>query len=203
MKYLFSLLVILSLALGTSAFAQSQDSVQVDITKLTPAQLQVWQQLKQQQASAQSVAASLENLTPDKIDKYAAIGKAFGSAFKECWSTVSTDAERFAQSPAGKWAMVLVSWKIMGEDAVNLTRTVVQWIIGGTLLLVGIPFWIWLVRRNCVQRPIATIERTGFLGLNKKVVYRDQNPLHEEWTIAYGACFLIYLGATALITFLH
>ncbi len=202
MKTLFKLFIGLFLFITLSTFAQSsQDSVQVDITKLTPAQLQVWQQLKQQQALTAATSA-IDNLTPEKIDKYAQIGKSFGSAFKECWSAVSTDAERFAQSPAGKLAMVLVSWKIMGSDAMNLMNTTVHYLAGGIMFFVGVPFFMYLIRRNCVSTPILASKTTVF-GIAIKKEYKGMSdPIHCGDAIwGYAFCFAGFIGLCAAIAF--
>lgn len=200
MKYLYTILVLAVLALVTPSFAQ-QDSIQVDVTKLDQNQLRVYQEMKAMQArSAASMA--LDNLTPEKVDKYAQMGKGLGIAINEGLSAVTKNVEQFSQTSAGKWLMVLITWKVMGEDAIGLARTAIQWCIGGFLLAVGIPFWIWLVKRNCVNRPIVKIEKTGFW--TKNIIYsNDRLPIHEEWILVYGLCFLAFLGAVAAITFLH
>jgi hypothetical protein len=199
MKQLFTVFVFI-FTLVAGAFAAAEN-VSVDITKLDANQLKVYQEFKQLQAKT-AASTALENLTPEKVDRYAQMGKGLGVAINEGLSAVTKNVETFSQTSAGKWLMVLITWKVMGEDAIGLARTAVQWAVGGTLMLVGVPFWIWLVRRNCVQRPIATVERTGFF--KRKVTYQDRSePIHSEWIIAYGACFLIYMGMCALITFIH
>jgi len=196
----FFVLLTLVIGLVSTAFA-AEENVQVDVTKLDANQLRVYQELKQMQAR-QAAAVNLESLTPEKVDRYAQMGKGLGIAINEGLSAVTKNVETFSQTSAGKWLMVLITWKVMGEDAIGLARTAVQWSIGGGLLLVGIPFWIWIVRRNCVQRPIACVERLGFF--KKKVTYQDRSePLHGEYTWAYGLCFVVYLGIVAMITFLH
>lgn len=200
MKKLF-LSVIIGLVIGITSLHAGDDLVRVDVTKLTPAQLKVYQELVQIQ-NGKVPAIDLENLTADKIDKYAQIGKAFGSAFKECWTTVSADSEKFGQSPAGKWTMILISWKIMGQDAVGLTRTLVQWMVGGLLLVVGIPFFIYAFRRNCILPPLASVKRKGLFQYVK--TYReDAYPIHSSEAILYGLVFVIYMGITVAITFVH
>jgi len=188
--------ILLFLALTFGAFAQLEN-VQVDITKLSQQELMVYQQLKQKQ----SAAATFDNLSPEKIDKYAQMGKGIGVAINEGLGAVTKNVEQFSQTSAGKWLMVIITWKVMGQDAIGLTRTVVQYTIGASLLVVGIPFWIWIVRRNCVNSPIASIEKTGFWS--KKITYKSLDPIHDEWTVAYGAAFLVYIGIVALITFVH
>ena len=187
------------LLLAVPSFAEQADTVQVDITKLDQNQLRVYKELKEMQARS---ALSLDNLTPDKIDKYAQMGKGLGIAINEGLGAVTKNVEQFAQTSAGKWLMVLITWKVMGADAIGLARTAMQWIIGGGLLVVGIPFWIWIVKRNCVNRPIQSIEKTSFW--KSKITYSDcSDPIHGDYTVAYGACFLVYMGMTAAIMFIH
>lgn len=196
MKIIYTILTVLMLA--STAIAQQQDTLQVDITKMSQQELLVYQQLKQKEAQS---AMSLENLTPENVNKYAQMGKGMGIAINEGLGAVTTNVEQFSQTSAGKWLMLLITWKVMGTDAIGLTRTVVQWMVGGLLLIVGIPFWIWIVRRNCVLPPIKSIEKTGFWG--KKVTYSDRPPVHEDSTVFYGLGFLVYLAVTAGITFVH
>jgi len=198
MKYLLSILTLAILFLAIPSFAT--DTVEVDITKLTDSQLRVYQEMKAMQIRS-ATATAIENFTPEKVDKYAQMGKGLGIAINEGLGAITKNVEQFAQTSAGKWIMVLVTWKVMGEDAIGLTRTLVQYCVGITLFLVGIPFWIWLIRRNCVLRPIASVEKLGFWA--KKTTYTGGEPLHGETIAVYGLFFLFYLGATALITFIH
>jgi hypothetical protein len=199
MKQFVTLFVFL-FALLTSGLA-ANENVSVDITKLDANQLKVYQEFKQLQAKS-AASLAIDNLTPEKVDRYAQMGKGLGVAINEGLSAVTKNVETFSQTSAGKWLMVLITWKVMGEDAIGLARTAVQWTIGTILMAVGIPFWIWLVRRNCVQRPIATSESTGLF--KSKVTYQERSePIHSEWIIAYGACFLIYMGMCSLIMFCH
>jgi hypothetical protein len=198
MKYILALFLVMTFTFG--AFAQV-DNVQVDVTKLNADELRVYQALKQKQAQS-AAATTLDSLTPEKVDKYAQMGKGLGVAINEGLGAVTKNVEQFSQTSAGKWLMVLITWKVMGNDAVGLVRTAVQWAIGGILFLVGVPTFIWLVRRNCVQRPILSVETLGLF--KRKVTYSDRSePIHAEVIALYGLCFLIYMGAVALITFLH
>lgn len=198
MKTLFyTLLAAFAIIFGSIA----ADTVTVDITKLSPQELALYQKLKSDQA-AQANAFNLDTFTPERIDKYGQIGKAFGSAFKECWTTVSTDAEKFAQSDAGKWAMFLVAWKIMGQDAVGLVNNLVHYIAGFSLLAVGIPFFIYIFRRNCVQHPML-VSRTKVGFLTVKNEYKGVvEPLHPgEEQILYGIAFAAFVGIAAIFMF--
>ena len=195
MKYIYTLL----LAVMTTFAVSAQETIQVDITKLSQQELQVYQKMKQ---NVQAGQMTLDSLTPQKIDTYAQVGKAFGSAFKECWTTVSSDAEKFAQSDAGKWAMVLVSWKIMGNDAMALMSRTVRMLVGGCLLAVGVPFFIYIFRRNCTETPLLVAKtKVGWFTVKKE--YKGVNrPIHDgdgQW--AYAFCFLVFVIMNVLIMF--
>ena len=196
MKYILTLVLTLALTLG--AIAQTEN-VQVDITKLTQQELLVYQQLKQKQAQN---SMNVANLTPETIDRYAQIGKSFGTAFKECWTTVSTDAERFANSSAGKWAMVMVTWKIMGDDAVNLVEKSVQYAIGFPLLLVGTCIFAWLIRRNCMERPaLVSATKVGWLTVKREYKGTTSPRWNGEAAFVCAICYAVFIGICCLILF--
>ena len=197
MKYISLILLVVTLAFASFG----QEVLNVDVTKLSQQELLVYQKIKQQtQAASQTM--SLDNLTPAKIDQYAQIGKAFGTAFKECWTTVSTDAERFANSSAGKWAMVMVTWKIMGNDAMTVVSRTVRFAVGIGLLMVGVPFFIYIFRRNCVETPLLK-SKTSIAFLTIKKEYDGTNkPIHNDmgpW--GYAVVFGIYVFVCSAIMF--
>jgi hypothetical protein len=104
MKYLLSFLALAMLLLAVPSFAE--ETVTVDVTKLDQNQLQVYKELKEMQARS---VLSMENLTSDKIDKYAQMGKCLGIAINEGLGAVTKNVEQFAQTSAGKWLMVLIN----------------------------------------------------------------------------------------------
>jgi len=197
MKRLFIILLVWALPV-ISMFGQSTDNIEVDVTKLNSDELRVYQQLK-----SKMVAEKNNVVTPEKIERYAEIGKAFGSAFKECWGAVSKDAERFAQSPAGRLAMFLVSWKIMSEDVQGLLKSTIRWITAVSIWLVITPVFILFTYRNCITKKrgrILSEEKVGFL--RTKISYdRPESPCHGDMTAVYGLCYLVFLGVLALVAF--
>src|ERR1035441_910489 len=104
MKYLLSFLALVMLAMATPSFADTADTLQVDITKLDQTQLRAYQEMKAMQAKS---ILSMENLTPENVNKYAQMGKGLGVAINEGLKAVTTNVEQFSQTSAGKWIMVL------------------------------------------------------------------------------------------------
>lgn len=191
---------ILLAVFTVTAFAQS-DVVRIDITKLTPDQLKAYQELKAMERGT-SLPIDLTKVTPDAIDKYAAIGKSFGTAFKECWTTVSSDAEKFANSDAGKLTMVLIAWKIVGQDGINLVEKAVQYSVGVPLLFIGTFFFIYLFRRNCISRPrLKSATKIGFLTVKREYEGMTDPPHDNEAMILYGIAYAAFVGICALIVF--
>ncbi len=183
----------------TSVFSQEQPRItDSDIAKMSLTELQAYQTtLKIQQSSQHSELPS-----PSKLQEYASVGKALGQAFKECWSTVSSDAEKFAQSDAGKWTAFLITWKVMGRDAIDLVKTTVKWIVGIGLLVTVTPFFMFMVWRNCIsKRNLAVVERTSFWNVKRIYKDRSESPIHESWLILYGLCYLIFITACSMIMF--
>jgi len=191
--------IALLLAVLTTFAVVGQETLKVDVTKLTQQELLVYQKMKQ---NANEASLTLDSITPDKINTYAEVGRAFGSAFKECWTTVSTDAERFANSSAGKWAMVLVSWKIMGKDATQLVRDTVKISIGMCLLTVGVPFFIYIIRRNCVSVPKLKSSSKIFWLTYKREYEGMTVPIHGGGeAIVYGVALVVFIIMCCLIMF--
>ena len=92
----------------------------------------------------------------------------------------------------------------MGNDAIGLARTVVQFAVGGTMLILGIPFFIYIYRRNCVAYPLlASKTKVAFLTVKKE--YKGVNsPIHDDagpW--GYAVSFFIFVGMCAAIMFIH
>lgn len=200
MKNLF-VTSLLFCSLTVSLLAQEKTLPPVDnqtIANMSLDQLQSYQKVLQLQAKNQSELPS-----PDRIQEYALVGKALGQAFKECWSTVSTDAEKFAQSDAGKWTAFLITWKVMGKDAIDLVKTSVRWVVGCFILLIGVPFFAFFTWRNCITRKqVESVDRTSMFTWKKTYAKGMYVPEHcNEAALLYGVSFIIFLVVTALMMF--
>jgi hypothetical protein len=206
MKYLFLILTVLGLAFAmpTPTFAQAgTDTVQVDVTKLTDDQLRVYRELKAMQAKAAAANLTLNSLTPETVDKYSQMGKSIGIAINEGLGAVTKNVEQFSQTSAGKWLMVIITWKVMGEDAINVTQRLVRFVVGIGLLTLGVPFFIYIFRRNCVSQPML-VSRTKvvFLTVKKEYIGMTQ-PIHDDagpW--GYAVCFAAFVGICSRIMFM-
>lgn len=199
MKKLIS--IFLSLTVLVSGVFAQENITQLDantIANMSLAEFQAYQKT----IKVHQQAASNQMPSPSKLQEYASVGKALGQAFKECWSTVSTDAEKFAQSDAGKWTAFLITWKVMGKDAIDLVKTTVRWVVGCGLLGIVTPFFMFMIWKNCiVKKVVVSCERTSMWSVKKTYAASPRDPIHEGWLILYGFCYLIFIGAVSLIMF--
>ena len=172
------LLALMFLALPV--FAQQQEE-QVSIPKsmLTKDQLD---------------AIAQQNLK-DKVERYGkwvGIGHEVGQAVNESLSAITTQANNFAQTPVGKWTIVVVIYKVIGQQLTGL-------IIGVGTLLIGLPLWIWSYRKYLPHRIVT--ERTydtsnkwsRRVTSEKYQVVMNQDNDAANWYRGFHFVFLILL----------
>lgn len=78
--------------------------------------------------------------TPIGINEYAEIGQKYGVALANVAKEMGMAVNEIADTYVGKVALVLIVWKIMGQDAIGF-------IAGFTWLFFVIPIWIVFFRR--------------------------------------------------------
>jgi hypothetical protein len=190
--------VLIAVCVCSSAIGQTPKPTVADIENMSISEFQAYQTvLKSQRRSETSAPPTIQ-----KLQGYAEVGKSLGQAFKECWSVVSDDAERFAQSPAGKWTAFLITWKVMGNDAINLTEKFVRWVCGVIAWFVITPVFIFLVYRNCVSKRILKhTERTGLFAVKR--IYSEQlyHGQHSSEIALYGLAYLVFHVGLGLVMF--
>jgi hypothetical protein len=96
----------------------------------------------------------VENLTPETAYQWAEIGKNIGLAISEAAKAMSVSVNEFAGTFVGKITVVLIVWKVIGQD---------MWSIGG-----GTMFWIaltsilaWSYRRHHHKLPVVHTSTRG------------------------------------------
>lgn len=204
MKYTSIVLTILTLvmAMAIPSFGQDQGngpSVAPKLEDMDVSQLLAYQKMLKQKSDK---GFSIENLTPENVNKYAQMGKGIGVAINEGLGAVTKNVEQFAQTSAGKWLMILITWKVMGNDAVGLVKSIVRFAVGIGLLVIGVPFFAYIYRRNCVSLPMLSSETKVWWLTIKKEYKGMTEPIHDDagpW--GYAFCFAAYIGIVALIMF--
>lgn len=191
MKNIKLIIPILLISLSYGLMAQNNsDFGNIDPASLSPTDREAYFRI---------IKNNPQKITPNQVAEWAEAGKALGGAFKECWSTISTDAERFANSPAGKLTAILVTWKVAGRDFIDLSSRIMRWIVGIGIL---IPFSIYMAyafAKNCMNRTIKTktLESDG-----KKIhEYRSEPGVHSDFAAVYALIYGAAVGICALIMF--
>ncbi len=125
-----------------------------------------------QQANDETVAIPKSQLTADQLaniqqqqldqkiatyGKWVGIGKEVGVAVNSSLESITNQADHFAHTGVGKFTMVLVAWKVIGDQAIHL-------IVGLLEALVMLPLWIWSYRRFCIPRSLVIKKGPGFWG---------------------------------------
>jgi len=130
---------------------------------------------------AQTVTVPLDSLPDDMKAKYQAettrnkitenaqtvatvaqsaesIGKSVGVAMREGLGAISTEANKFASTPVGKFTAVIIAWKVLGDDVTQLTSGLIFVLITIPLFVFGLLLWVWSFKRVC--HPIKTPKTT-------------------------------------------
>lgn len=83
--------------------------------------------------------SKVQQAAPDVSDiaEYAELGKKYGIALSEVAKSIGTTVNELAQTPVGKFMLVMVAYKVMGEDLIG--------IVGGVVWFsTMIPLWIFM-----------------------------------------------------------
>lgn len=117
-------------------------------------------------------------LAKEGIHDWVGLGKEIGVAVDSSLHAISSQSNDFAKTPVGKLTVVLVVWKIVGDQLVHI-------VFGLLELLIFMPLWIWSYRRTCITRAVKLPDKTV------KVVEYTSKP--ESFTPRIAHCIAIAL----------
>jgi len=183
MKNMFVVLAILaSLMVSSVALAQGTSGKVYSVPESMLTETQ------KAQLKAQEVQSTVET-SVETAGKYAGIGREVGAAFREILSAANEESNKFANTKVGVFAMVLIAWKIMGTDALQL--------VGGTFFaLIWLPIWIIAFFRIALpRRVLAQVSAEG------AKTYETIDPAGEYYPLWFWLIFLVMVGLNALIVF--
>lgn len=184
MKNLFVVLAILvSLVVSSVALAQNSTS-----GKVYSVPENMLTETQKAQLKAQEVQSTVQT-SVETAGKYAGIGREVGAAFREILSAANEESNKFANTRVGVFAMVLIAWKIMGTDALQL--------VGGTFFaLIWLPIWIIaFFRMGLPRRVLSQVTAEGAKS------YETVDPIGEYYPFYFWLIFLAMVGINALIVF--
>ena len=151
MKKIFGIFAIMTLLIAVSApstYAQvTSDKVTISKSDLTP------QQIASIEAQAQVDKANAEVAKlQKKLETYGdwvGVGGEIGSAVKEGLTAVVDVADKFGKTDVGKFTLVMVAWKVMGKDIVQITLGLLFFAVFTSVL-------IWITKRTLTSKKVLT-----------------------------------------------
>ena len=101
----------------------------VDLSKLS---------IDKQQQILQIAGQQTTEITPENVVKWVEIGKSIGVAIGSTAKELGVEANTFAQTPLGKFALFLILWKFFGQDLLLLALMLAFLFL---ILRIGITFY--------------------------------------------------------------
>jgi hypothetical protein len=188
MKQLFAVLLLF---VSTFAFGQIQsEKITVDTKDLPP---ELVTKIKEQQ-KVEQVTQQLES-----YGKWAGVGKEIGVAVRDGLTAVKDVAIDFSKTDVGMFTMVLIAWKVVGED-------VSQLLVGLLIFFSGLPILIWSWRKlyKAFDNKRVLVEDQGWFRAKKyevvKTEYRSDDALGWGVFVHVVALFAL-IGITSAIIF--
>ena len=224
---MFALIAVL--ALGGTAFAQQQAqpvapaapapagfTVTVTPTGVTanaPAQVanQAVQQAVQQAAE---IAAPVKSVA-QKANEWAEVGENIGGAISTGLKSLAHDSkdmvfgkdvsvvdgiEKVSKTDAGRFTMLVIAWKVMGKDAMEIAHSMIGVIIGVPLVVILLLLATWITRRFFMVRTVVTSITGPFWAKDRKKEFKLINADLDDES-RYGGLALTWI-ATVFVGFL-
>lgn len=83
---------------------------------------------------------SAPSISVDSMGEYAELGKKYGVALSEVAKSIGTTVNELAQTPVGKFMLVMVAYRVMGDGVIG--------VLGGTVwFMIMLPIWMYLFNR--------------------------------------------------------
>lgn len=149
-----------TLLLSCMAVAQQQEKVvSVPESKLT-----------EQQKAEFMKAATIQ----EQAKGWAGIGDEIGHAVNNSMAAITTQSNNFAQTPVGKLTVLIVIWKVVGDQAVHVAGGIVE-------IIFFVPLWIWSFRKTgIVRRALVSSEGWPIIGKKTWQVLDDQDKSDKD-----------------------
>lgn len=118
--------------------------------------------------------------TVDNMAEYAELGQKYGVALSEVAKSVGTTVNELAQTPVGRFMLVMVAYRVMGSDLLGIVGSVLWF-------TTMIPLWVYMFHRMVLStRSVKeTFDNAG------KLVSRVVNP--TDWGDSPGVIAIIMM----------
>jgi hypothetical protein len=171
---------IFCLSLG--ALCAQEGKVTVDEKDLTPEQL----------------AKAKAKQTMQTTGEYVKWGHEIGVAVNETLTTLTDNTAKFAKTDVGKWAMFLVTWKIMAKDILMAGNKVIGYLVGIPFFAIGLLVCLWSYRRTCIPHRVITEKGPG-LWIWRSKKYEIYDPSTQRGTLGQEGWVAVHALAAAVI----
>jgi len=118
--------------------------------------------------------------TVDNMAEYAELGQKYGVALSEVAKSVGTTVNELAQTPVGRFMLVMVAYRVMGSDLLGIFGSVLWF-------TTMIPLWIYMFHRMVLST--RSVKET--LDSSGKVISRVVNP--TDWGDSPGVIAIIMM----------
>jgi hypothetical protein len=199
MKKILGLMIMLLVVAIAPSYAQANlngtsEKVVIDKADLTPAQIASYE-AQAQIEKANAEIAKLERKL-ETYGKWVGVGGEIGQAVKDGLTSVVDVADKFGSTNVGRFTMIMIAWKVMGKE-------VVQIILGLLFFFTFLTTLILIFRRIVLPRRIK-IENPGFFKYPKKYEL-VKTELDSEGvtivTVVFVLAFLLSIWITYAIMF--
>lgn len=125
--------------------------------------------------------------TIENVHGWVGLGKEVGEAVNTSLMAITTQADNFSKTGVGKLTVILVVWKVIGDQAIHIVGATVE-------LLVFLPIFLWSYRKSCMTRAIVT-SRDGLFGKKTWEVknYRDTLISTVSFTPRHGHSLVLVI----------
>lgn len=165
--------------ISTAAYADRTGCDTLYVTGLTDSQI-----IDLKKKCIDAMKSVSESVTVSQVSEYAELGKNYGIALSEVAKSVGTTVNELAQTPVGKFMLVMVAYKVMGKDLIG--------IFGGFIwFTIMLPIWFYLFHRLVLKnRTYREYIESYEKDKQPKVVRREYDALKYDGDTGVMAFFM-------------
>ena len=125
-------MLVIALVAMFAMFSQAlfAQSVTINLSDLSPEEAQKVLAAKKLAENPISAVSS-----PEKLEEWVTVGEKIGQAIAATCNELSVGVNEFIDTPAGKITVLLISWKIVGEDLWGIVGGCLAWIVISAIIL--------------------------------------------------------------------
>lgn len=128
-----------------------------------------------------ALAKPTTSVSVDSMGEYAELGKKYGIALSEVAKSIGTTVNELAQTPVGKFMLIMVAYKVMGDGLIG--------VLGGAIwFLTMIPLWVYMFHRMVLSTRSV---RETYDPTTAKLSKREINPVN--WNDAPGVISVVMM----------